>query len=200
MGEDGLNANIQKGPVQRVVDQVLNDREGNVFSKRAEVRSALEDTSRYYCQILQEVFGMSESPFVAYLRRFWFPETANPASTPGVWWEDHQPIEPIIRQSLLQAIELAHPDLPIDSYWMAVGSTAYPSHASPCEVLLTRNDKQVTRLILTPPTPIPQDEAHLTVDADIWVVKRSKVGDWEKEVARDYASQVVTTQLKERPT
>ena len=202
MGEDGLNSNIQKGPVQRLVDNVLNANDGGTFYRRDEVLQALEDTSRSYSQILETLFQVKD-PLLTYIRSRWFPDTADLANTPyKVWWQDKQPIEPIIRQSLIKALELASPDLPIDSYWIAVGSPqTAPRDSYPFEVALTKSSCQVTRLILTPPAPpqvIPPNAN--TFAADVWIVKSPQKGvsNWETEEAKDAYQRWMITRLRER--
>ena len=88
------------------------------------------------------------------------------------WWRD-EPIEAIMRQGLIQAIELATRDpetwekraqpLNIDSYWVFASNQF--------AVIVTCSDTQVTRLLLTPNPPL-DPRAQLPAKAPIWVVKR----------------------------
>ncbi len=89
-------------------------------------------------------------------------------------------MEPLFRQSLIEAIDLAG-DLPIDSYWMPIGNRnvdrdhvpegIYRPDEYPFEVILAKSDFQLTRLIVTPPIPRPRDTERFTEDSNIWVVK-----------------------------
>jgi hypothetical protein len=44
----------------------------------------------------------------------------------------------------------------------------------PFEVILTKSDAQLTRLIVTPPIPRPRDTERFTEPAKIWVVKQRR--------------------------
>ncbi len=118
---------------------------------------------------------------VYYIADHWY----NPDITaPQVWWKDKQPIAPIFRRSLIEAIDLAE-DLPIDTYWMPIGYRnvdtdyvplgTYRPDEYPFEVIMTKSEHQLTRLIVTPPAPRAQNaEARFTEPSDIWVVKAAR--------------------------
>jgi len=114
------------------------------------------------------------------------------------WWKDIQPIEPIIRQGLITAIDAAMNDysaassgtrprpLPIVFYWMC--HAGHPDHPGPSpqdtvEVAVTWSDYQVTFIVHTPDTG--HDEP-LTGTEPIFVVKRVNAdytpGDYETEL------------------
>ena len=100
-----------------------------------------------------------------------------------MWWRDKQPVEPLFRQSIIEAIDLAA-NLPIDSYWMPMGQRnvdreyvpdgIYRPDEYPFEVILTRSATQLTRLIVTPPVPRPRDTERFTEPSNIWVVKQRR--------------------------
>ena len=69
-------------------------------------------------------------------------------STAG-WWTALQPIYPILQQGLIKTIQEAGDQLLIDSYWLpGLGATGV-------EVIVARSPRQVTRLIITPPSMGP---------------------------------------------
>jgi hypothetical protein len=91
-------------------------------------------------------------------------------------------VMPLVRVGLIKAINVANmvkPQLPIESQWVAAGP--HDSPASPFEVIVSRGDQQVTRLLLTPETPMAADPRFLEELADIWIIKRGPVGAWEVE-------------------
>ena len=111
---------------------------------------------------------------------------------PNRMWPSVQPIEPIIRQGLIAAIEvaLAEPNtpragqqpLPIDAYWVChPGHSSHPAGPSqppddhPVEVTVSWSAQQVTFIIHTPDPPIPNPV--LTAKEPIFVVKRLKQGE-----------------------
>lgn len=84
--------------------------------RREAIRAALADPANKYVDLLRSVFGVPERN-VRYVSRYWYPEDY---TAPQTWWKDKQLVEPIFRQSQIEAIDLAD-DLPIDSYWMPIG-------------------------------------------------------------------------------
>ncbi len=173
-GEGGIFSNISKGGVHVSLDAQLNHRdEQGRFDRRAIMLAALKDPSQNYIRILKELGQVPEN-YANYIAKYWYDPNWASADSP-CWWKAIQPIEPIIRQSLIDAIELANEsNAIIDSYWM-------PIVTEECQVLITRSEAQVTRLVLTPPTPLPpKNWATIWTDvADIWVVKRGEVEPWE---------------------
>lgn len=109
------------------------------------------------------------------------------------WWKNIQPIEPILREGMIAAIDAALTDynknppaprkepLPIVFYWMC-----HPGHQqgdqedvqSPhdaAEVDVSWSDQQVTIVFHTPDSP-PDPGPGPTIDEPIFVVKRDKSG------------------------
>ena len=107
---------------------------------------------------------------------------------------------PLVRVGLIKAIHVANkvkPQLPIESQWVAAGPHDNP--ASPFEVIVSRGDQQVTRLMLTPETPMAADPRFLEELADIWIIKRGPVGAWEVEEIGELGQRAVTTRLRAYP-
>ncbi len=177
-GEGGIYSKISKGPVHVAMDEQLNHRDARGhFDRRAIILAALKDSTQDYIGIVKDLFNVPDK-HANYLARYWYDANWESPDSP-CWWKDVQPIEPIVRQSLIDAIELANEaNVPIDSYWMPGGDQ--------CEVLITRSQAQLTRLLLTPATPLPPKnwQAYYTALADIWVVKRGEPEPWEVTVAQ----------------
>ncbi len=178
MSDSGsITANISKGPGHVAIDGELNYQEDGRYVRRPAIRAALANSANKYVDLLHSVFKVPES-IIRYVTRYWYPEDYR---APHVWWKDKQPVEPIFRQSLIEAIDLAG-DLPIDSYWMPIGQRnvdrddvpegIYRPDEYPFEVVLTKSENQLTRLIVTPPIPRPRDTERFTEPSDIWVVKQ----------------------------
>lgn len=200
MAEPGI---FTKGPVLRQMDEVANDP-----TQRDAFLEALKYSQRDLVTVFVD-YGIANDEQVAYLRRFWFnPDWANPDS--GCWWLEHQPIEPIFRQGIIKAIELATcpPDgdtpariLPINSCWVCAGTEF--------QMGICATDDQVTCIILTPNLSMrayayqrrPDEIAKLTFDGPFWAVKRGKenVEPWEVDQEMDDRTQVVTVRFRTRP-
>ncbi len=181
MGDGGTTtANISKGPGHVAIDGQLNYQDDGRYVRRPAIRAALANLDNKYVDLLRSVFNVPER-IIRYTARHWYPEDTR---APEVWWKDKQPIEPMFRQSLIEAIDLAG-DLPIDSYWMPIGQRnvdreyvpegIYRPDEYPFEVILTKSEAQLTRLIVTPPVPRPRDaEDRFTKPSNIWAVKQSR--------------------------
>ncbi len=180
MPDEGIPANIIKGPGTAAIDNALNYQENGQYVRRASIREALTNPANQYVDLLRSVFHMPEAS-ARYVTRHWYNPDLN---APELWWKDKQPIEPMIRQSIIEAIDLAE-DLPIDTYWMSIGSRnvdwrnvplgIYRTDEYPFEIILTKSDKQLTRLMVTPPSPRAQNiEGRFTVPSNIWVVKSTR--------------------------
>ena len=164
MGE-GMFGQIMKGPIHQAVDAIVNS--GARDSFLANLQSAA--TANDYLDILSG--HKVETYYLDYLRRWWYPEADTPNTkpigrVPGLdgFWPGLQPIYPILRRGLVKALEVARDArLPLDSYWSSGGTEV--------QVYVTKSPQQVTRIILTPPTPPP-----ITVRKKdtkrIWVVRR----------------------------
>jgi hypothetical protein len=163
---------VSQGPIMRKIDIMAND-----LSQRENFLAALRDPKQGYVDILAYFGpltpGAELTPYeLKALREYWFdPHWEDPKSE--CWWKDHQPIEPIIRQGLIKAIEVASEDpdskqkrnLLIDSHWVCIGDQF--------EVTVTCSGDHVTRINLTPlireysPPKNPQK-------VPSWVIKRDR--------------------------
>lgn len=170
----GVSGQISKGIVHQKVDRVLNDH------RRAGFLAALKKakTSPEYLAMLENQAVMGQDFLTRaearYLQETWYNE--DPAT--GWWWQA-QPIYSILRQGLLKAIIEADkaPTLPVESYWLPVTT------GNLVAVLIARGERQVTRLIITPPSPTLDQEDRKPVS--LWAVKRGYDGfpkDEEEEL------------------
>ena len=178
---------ITKGIVHKKVEQLVNDHP----DERQKLLAALKDRTRDYIQILVDLAGLTQDE-AAPLRQAWY--------NPQGWWPAHQPIEPIVRQSLIKALDLAvERNLPLDSHWLCAGNQF--------QVIVTCNNSQVNRLILTPlPPGVPVPPTQPTAKMPIWLIKQGtgaeSAGDENPAEAIEYVeehSHVVTMQLKAVP-
>jgi hypothetical protein len=176
-----------KGFLHKKVEQLVN---GNPDA-RLKFRAALEDQTRDYLQILMDYAVVTQAQ-ADRLRRTWYSSSG--------WWQAYQPVEPVVRQSLIKALDLAiERNLPIDSYWQSDGDRV--------AVIVTCSDHQVTRLIVTPASPAPPaNPTQPTTKVPIWIVKQDSGGEspgdedpWQ--VVEHVAGQggVITMQLKDVP-
>lgn len=134
--------------------------------------------------------GVLNADEADHIRAHWFNETVTTAGgvtlTGQGWWKSIQPIEPIIREGLIAAIEVAlrDPDagadrpipLPIVFLWMchaghSLGATPTPSADEAVEVDVSWSPYQVTLVIHTPDPP-PDTGPGPTDPEPIYVVKR----------------------------
>lgn len=124
---------ISKGSGLVKIDAQLNNPEGRqeLLRKLSELPPDLNRTEAYL-SILRTVCNLVPAE-VNYLRRWWF-------STEG-FWPKHQPVEPLLRRSMLKAIAMAG-KLPIETYWLTAGSEF--------RVNIVKSAWQVTRLMITP--------------------------------------------------
>jgi hypothetical protein len=170
MSSEVISGNIFKGPIHARIDALVNHRdEHGVFDKRGLFLDALRDWGQDYVQILQ---GHTEVPAdqALYLRNTWYNQ--DPATG---WWPEHQPIQPIIRQGLIRALEVAmqnpdtgeRRDLPLDSYWIIGRGDQF-------EAVVTWSNYQVTRLLITPPSPRPRALNPLPAESSIYVIRRGR--------------------------
>jgi hypothetical protein len=158
---DGITGQISKGPVHRAVDAYLNARnEAGQLVNRAGFLGKLTQAQTWtqYLEILEKDVGLSAARS-NYLRARWYDTT-----DPNIAWPTLQPIYPVLRRGLIKALQEAGSTLLLDSYWMPVASTV--------SVIVTRSPGQVTRIILTPPSPMPT--ADRVQEAPMWVVRRQE--------------------------
>ncbi len=119
-GSGGAPSNINKGPGHVAIDYQLNYQEEGRYVRRSAIRAALANPTNDYVDLLRSVFHVPET-VIRYVAYHWYYPDIN---APQVWWKDKQPVAPIFRQSLIEAIDLAG-DLPIDTYWLPIGYRAH---------------------------------------------------------------------------
>jgi hypothetical protein len=212
----GMFGAVSKGTILEKTDQLANN-----LGSRMHFHTLLTDPSLNYVDILDEAHRSqywSAYPSVMlldrresrYLRTKWFPDVPdlppqNPtdldltkylAAFEGSWWQDRQPIVHVIRQGLIKALEEAGYDaaqkpnsawLPIDSYWICAGDSF--------EVIVTRSDVQVTRLLLTPSVPVHLPYRHSSL-RNMWVIKTDIIDRTHVAGSPTYSrTRVVTEQV-----
>jgi hypothetical protein len=87
----------------------------------------------------------------------------------GRWWPDLA-VADTLRLGVIEAIICAKAandgrGLPIEFYWVCIEQALF-------QVYFSEGEHQVTVLILTPSPPAEYDSGALTVEEDLWVVKR----------------------------
>ncbi len=117
--------------------------------------------------------GTKEGSEEYHLRNDWFNENKQG------WWPEAGPVKDIHRQGMIEAFrESKMRRLPIDSYWICAGQ-------NPFVVAIGWNDRQVTRIIISPASPEHLPPKRLTQVMDVLVVKREERRLDEITVRRD---------------
>jgi hypothetical protein len=141
---------MRKGYFFQRMDQISRTEQ-----RRDAFLEALQDQQRDYIAILRE-FGLlepntpehTEEPnrHEAHLRKHWFPEGGYASSA---WWQEWQPIEPILRQGYARAFEEAkkHDWWPIDGYWLSTGNKVAVG------IGVNEDEHKITLIRVTPPCP-----------------------------------------------
>jgi hypothetical protein len=208
MGCESIAATMVKGPVHHAIDELVKDpvTRAKFLAELKELQPDVDQTEKYL-DILKRhaptlvVFKVNGTTInlLDYLHDTWYNPRGNPPKTElgkqwklgelqGFWLDTYHPTEPIIRQGLIRALELANEQhLPLDSYWMANGKQF--------ETLVIHTPHQITRILVTPPTPPPQNPRNLMNFADIRVIKRGEPADYETPENR--IGQVIITKLLE---
>lgn len=167
-------ATISKGLLQRAIENVVN----NTAARPAFLATLQGNPPTPGMDWLDYLVAAEELDRAAarYVRDIWFP----------AWPSDYQ-AEAIMRQSLIEAIELANslatpaqPFMPIDCHWI------WTEDQTKFQVLLTYNTRQVTRILLTPPLPTKRDIPLLGLARYFAVKPRQHVSeDKEQLLPRD---------------
>jgi hypothetical protein len=132
---------VYVGDNMEKIDALLNDR-----SKREKIRREL-----YSDTPLVDIFVTNQVGFTQkgekILREKWY-------NLNGLW-QEYQPVEEIARQGYKDALDAAmERELDIHSYWIC-------AQGLPFAVCVAWSEKQVTRLLITPPTnepPVPREK------------------------------------------
>lgn len=189
---------ISKGLFQRSIEKVVNNDVG---------------LRRDFLDALQNSPAISGEDWIDFLREHGGLDRASADYVRNEWlrfWESHQPlsyapdvVKEMLRQSLIRAITLAdqhksnaNNPLPIECHWI------WTDNNDRVEVLVTYNEQQVTRILLTPPPPTDLTSP-LRFLAPYFIVKpyRDIIPEQEQEIGAlsGYSaspSEVVTVQLK----
>lgn len=215
MGCEGMSATGLKGPVHQAIDELVNEN----ATKRAAFLEELKglqpdkDCTEAYLEILKrhapKLRQFSPPPpyhsdygaynvdyLLKYLHDTWYnPSDELKPREPifkglnGFWPAKHHPTEPLIREGLIAAIELAtERNLPLDSYWIDTGDRV--------ETIILCNTQQITRIIMTPPSPSPRFPEILMNFADIRIIKRGEKAAWEELEPPNQIGEVIRTKLK----
>jgi hypothetical protein len=200
-----MSATILKGPVHQATDALVNQ-DATTRAAFLEALKALqppdEDHTAAYLEILARhapqlahfvVPQLGPVNVLNYPHDTWDNSSDRPtkprrSGAAGFWSAAHHPTEPVIRQCLITAIELAiEKHLPLDSYWIAAGDRV--------ETLVLCTPQQITRLLVTPPSPRPQNPGHLMNFADIRMIKRGELALWETLAPQQQRGRVIATKL-----
>jgi hypothetical protein len=175
---------ISKGLVQQAIENVANNPQ-----QRGDFLRVLKDNNPEadWIHFLRDNGGLDIGA-ERYFREDWLRD----------FWSKAFPVEAIVRQSLIEAIELANRDpdtgqerfLPIDCYWI------WTNDPSKFEALIAVNERQVTRIILTPPPPTTptNPKRPLTRSTSFFIVKQAH--PVEEELRQDPQGQWITVRLK----
>ena len=148
MGE--TQAFLRKGYFFQRMDQI-----SRTAKTRDTFLAALKDQERDYIAILRE-FELLEpnkpeeakepNRHEAHLRKHWFPEGGYAYSA---WWQEWQPIEPILREGYTRAFEEAERRgwWPIDGYWLSTGTRVAVG------IGVNEEEHKITLVRMTPPCP-----------------------------------------------
>lgn len=177
---------LGKGPFLRAIDGLWR---GFGSAQKHAVLHSLEAASGAGQRLLELAASLQlgTPADLQHLARDWF----------GGWWTGSQPIEPILRVGLIQALRLALFDpgsgerrenpLPIESLWL--------SGVDRVEVGISASEHQVTLLLLTP--PVPSAGAAVTEVLDpVWMVHRGEPRDDEQVIGSD--EDLVITRVRAR--
>jgi hypothetical protein len=147
---------VAKLPITQRVDEL------SVSSQRDLFLADLQDASQDLVDVLVKYKIARGEDEIAHFRQHWFNENG--------WWKPHQPIQDIYRQGLIVAFQEAKDhSLPVDSYWVCT--------ADQFEIVISRSERQITRLILTPQVEgmMSKDDPRLTQTIPVWIVRRGGV-------------------------
>jgi len=158
---------ISKGKVQQAIESVVNNAElrPQFLVKLKQDRSTETADTDWIAFLRHPEAGNLQPTTEQYFREQWLQAPA---------WQSFK-VEPIVRQSLIKAIELANnPIRPIENYWI------WMDGPERFEIVLHESARQVTRIIVTSPlnqVPPGVDLNNMRVDPEtpelpFWVIKR----------------------------
>ena len=189
MGAGGMPEGMSKGTILKKLDNRYSDVTINTLMMR---KAALQTPGVDLCTAVQNMKDNNGQSVLTqkeidHICDDWFNRKGTG------WWKDIQPIEPILREGMIAAIDAALVDynqnppaprkdpLPIVFYWMCHPGhqpdedQEAPSPYDAAEVDVSWSDHQVTVVFHTPDSP-PDRGPSPTVDEPIFVVKRDTKG------------------------
>ncbi|MGH7303534.1 MAG: hypothetical protein ACRELZ_09605 [Candidatus Rokuibacteriota bacterium] len=178
---EGSSGHVTKGIIHLRLDTFVNTQKAMREKFIAAIRNAA--TPDAYLLVLQNLVKVKLAE-ANYLRDTWYN-----GGTGGLW-PTLQPVYPVLQQGLIKALEEAGPDLPLDSYWTPIGTQV--------EVIVVKSKSQVTRIIVTPPGPPPEQTR--TKRVALWVVRRGaaeEAGEKKDQVVESIGGGVLVCQMKE---
>jgi hypothetical protein len=186
---------ISKGLFQRSIEKVVNNDVGLRYQFLDALQNPPATSGKDWIDFLMDHGGL-DGASADYVRNEWLR-----------FWEPlgyaRDVVKEMLRQSLIRAITLADQHtskpttpLPIACHWI------WTDNNDRVEVLVTYDEQQVTRILLTPPPPT-ELTSPLRFLAPYFIVKRQRdiIGYQEQEIpgSPGYSaspSEVVTVQLK----
>lgn len=172
-----------KGPLLSAIDALSAGLDANALLG---ILPLLESSTEALATLALR-FGLTSRDVARHLERDWF----------GGWWTELQPIEPIVRGGIAQAVRLSlfEPEsgaqrkqpLPIDALWL--------SGVDRVEAGVAASPRQVTLVLFTPPVPAAQEGSMHALDP-VWMVHRGEPRGDEEVVAAQ--GDLVTTRIRTR--
>lgn len=158
-----MPGHVGKGPLLQRIDEFSRDK-----NRKTDFENARNDLADGKSLIHMGVtyLGLT-TPEETHVEGLWFKN----------WWPQHQPTEPVAREGLRKAFDLAIGSgfdpasgwrKPLDCFWVCTGGVF--------QTIVTESPSQVNVLVLTPPPPISLYEHEMKDPADIWVSKHASAG------------------------
>jgi hypothetical protein len=146
-------------------------------SDRAALTGLLRDlrSGKNLTDLAKEYGVVKNEKEALHLRRDWFNESRSG------WWQQAQPIEPLMREALIKATEVARKrGLPVVPYWVCSGY----DESAPVEMSVAASKHQVTLLIHAPSAPGWAGRRGMVADKSILLLTRAGRGRVKTETAR----------------
>jgi hypothetical protein len=154
---------IAKGTILKRIDELSRDR-----PRLQQLHDALDVPNPKLSAIALQFRLVSPSE-QAHLLKDWFDSDSDRR-----WWENAQPVEPIVAAGFKLAIQQAlDRNLPLDCYWVCYGEREMRCCRDQVEFNCCVSDQQVTVIIQTPaPELLSITRPAMTETDPIFVVKR----------------------------
>lgn len=172
---------IAKSTIFEKIDAYINE---SPAARGATARQALTDSTLNDLLKVAEELGIELEPHEEqHLQQHWFDAASG-------WWQSSQPVEPIVRRGLLEAVKLvAEKGVPIDCYWACASGEGH------FETWVLESDAQVTLVVATPPTGVElPDDAKFKGEDPILASRRGspRVGEHPDGEGHDPQTGIVT--------